>query len=83
MTENNNSFSQLEQMRGLIEQLSAYISTYHGGEVELISFEDKTVKVRLGGACIGCPLSPVTVKGWVEGTIRQFFPEIEHVETVE
>jgi len=81
MTENG--FTQTEQLKGLIEQLNAYISTYHGGEVKFISFDGKVVKVRLGGACIGCPLSPVTIKGWVEGTVRQFFPEIEHVEAVE
>ncbi len=82
MTEQANSFSQMEQLRGLIEQLSAYIATYHGGEVELVSFDGKVVKVKLGGACLGCPLSPVTVKGWVEGTVRQFFPEIESVESI-
>jgi Fe-S cluster biogenesis protein NfuA len=82
MTEQANSFSENEQLRGLIEQLSAYIATYHGGEVELVSFDGKVVKVKLGGACLGCPLSPVTVKGWVEGTVRQFFPEIERVESI-
>ena len=82
MTDQANSFSENEQLRGLIEQLSAYISTYHGGEVELVSFDGKVAKVKLGGACLGCPLSPVTVKGWVEGTVRQFFPEIERVESI-
>ena len=72
-----------DQLRGLIEQLSAYIETYHGGEVEYVSYDGKIVKVRLGGACLGCPLSPVTLKGWVEGTVRQFFPEINSVEAVE
>lgn len=77
------SYSLEDQLRGLIEQLSAYIETYHGGEVDLISFDDKVVKVKLGGACLNCPLSPVTLKGWVEGTIKQFFPEIEKVEAAE
>lgn len=76
-------FSEIEQLRGLIEQLNSYIQTYHGGEVTFVSCEDGVVKVRLGGACIGCPLSPVTIKGWVEGTVRQFFPEIKHVESVD
>ena len=31
-------------------------------------------------ACLGCPLLPSTLHGWVEGTVRQFFPEIENVE---
>ncbi len=83
MANNAPNFSLEEQMRGLIDQLSAYIETYHGGAVELISFDGKVVKVRLGGACLNCPLSPVTLKGWVEGTVKQFFPEIEKVEAAE
>ncbi len=76
------NYSTDEQLRGLIEQLDAYINHYHGGSVQLISFDGKILKVRLGGACEGCPLSPTTLHGWVEGTIRQFFPEIERVEDV-
>jgi len=73
------NYSPYEQLQGLVEQLDAYISTYHGGSVELISFDGKVVKVRLGGACLNCPLSPTTLHGWVEGTIKQFFPEVETV----
>jgi Fe-S cluster biogenesis protein NfuA len=65
-----------EQMENLIENISAYIEQYHGGSAELVSFEDDVVKVRLGGACDGCPLSTATLKGWVQGTIHQFFPEV-------
>ena len=82
MENNNLEFSAQEQMKGLIEQLDAYISTYHGGTVEMISFDGKVLQVHLGGACLGCPLSPSTVHGWVEGTVRQFFPEVEKVESV-
>lgn len=71
------------QMKALVEQLSAYIETFHGGSAEYVSFNGKVLKVRLGGACLGCPLSPSTLHGWVEGTVRQFFPEIERVEAVE
>jgi Fe-S cluster biogenesis protein NfuA len=71
-----------EKLVRLIEQLSAYIEHYHGGTVQLISFDGKTVQVRLGGACEGCALLPSTLHGWVEGTIRQFFPEVERVESV-
>ena len=80
MTENEPTFSSEEQLRGLIEQLDAYIDHYHGGSVELVEFDGKCVKVHLGGACLGCPLSPSTLHGWVEGTIKQFFPEVEKVE---
>jgi len=82
MDDNVPNYSQDEQLRGLIEQLDAYISTYHGGSVELVSYDGKLVKIRLGGACLGCPLSPSTVHGWVEGTIKQFFPEVINVESI-
>ena len=65
-----------EQMENLIQNISAYIEQYHGGSAELVSFEDDVVKVRLGGSCSGCPLSTSTLKGWVQGTIHQFFPEV-------
>jgi Fe-S cluster biogenesis protein NfuA len=80
MSDSSNQYSTNDQLNGLIEQLDAYISQYHGGTVELVSFDGKVVKVHLGGACEECPLSPTTLHGWVEGTIRQFFPEIEAVE---
>jgi len=70
-----------EQMQVLIQRLSAYIEQFHGGSVEFISFDGKVLKVRLGGACLGCPLSPNTLHGWVEGTVKQFFPQIEKVES--
>jgi Fe-S cluster biogenesis protein NfuA len=82
MEGNNPDFSVDEQMKGLIEQLDAYITQYHGGSVELVSFDGIKLKVHLGGACLGCPLSPTTLHGWVEGTVKQFFPEIEKVEAV-
>ncbi|MCE1254956.1 MAG: NifU family protein [Anaerolineae bacterium] len=74
------AYSKEQQLKGLIEQLDAYISQYHGGSVELVSLKDDHVKVHLGGACLGCPLSVNTLHGWIEGTIKQFFPEIISVE---
>lgn len=71
------------QIRALLDQLSAYIEQYHGGSVELVAFDGETLTVRLGGACLGCPLSPSTLHGWVEGTVRQFFPEVRVVEAIE
>ncbi len=71
-----------QQLRALIEKISAYIEHFHGGSVEMISFDGKQVRVRLGGACLGCPLLPSTLHGWVEGTIHQFFPDIEVVSDI-
>lgn len=72
----------LERMQALLEQINAYIEHYHGGSVELVSFDGKALKVRLGGACLGCPLLPSTLHGWVEGTVRQFFPDLEMVQSI-
>jgi Fe-S cluster biogenesis protein NfuA len=74
---------QVIRMRGLLENLSAYIEQYHGGSVEMVNFDGEVLRVRLGGACHGCPLSPTTLHGWVEGSVRQFFPELQRVEAVD
>jgi Fe-S cluster biogenesis protein NfuA len=71
-----------ERMRALVENISAYIEQYHGGWVELVSFEDNVLKVKLGGACESCRLTDTTLQGWVAGTVRQFFPEVEKIEAV-
>lgn len=70
-----------QQIKDLLERLSAYIEHYHGGNVSFLSFDGKVLRVKLGGACLGCPLLPNTLHGWVEGTVKQFFPEIERVES--
>ncbi len=68
------------QLRGLLDKLSAYVEQFHGGTVEFVSFDGKAVTVRLGGACLNCPLLPSTLHGWVAGTVHQFFPDIEVIE---
>jgi len=67
------------QLRGLLDKISSYVEQFHGGNVEFVSFDGKQLKVRLGGACLNCPLLPSTLHGWVEGTIHQFFPDVEVV----
>lgn len=81
--ENNSSAPAEERLRALIDQISAYIEHYHGGSVELVSFKENIVEVRLGGACLGCPLLPSTLHGWVEGTVKQFFPDVQVVSAQE
>lgn len=76
------TFTDEERLAALLERVSAYIEHFHGGSVEMVSFDGKVLKVHLGGACLGCPLSPTTLHGWVEGTVHQFFPDIV-VEAVE
>ena len=72
-------YTREEHIRALIEKVSAYIEQYHRGSVELVDIQGDLVTVRLGGACEGCPLLPATLQGWVAGTLRQFFPEVQVV----
>lgn len=71
-----------ERMRALINTLSDYISYYHGGAVEMVSFDGQHLTVRMTGACEGCALAPATLHGWVAGTVKQFFPDVASVEAV-
>lgn len=80
MNEPDPRYSLEERIRSLVEQIDAYIAQYHDGGVEFISFDGRVVRVRMCGACAICSLQPETLHGWVEGTLKQFFPEIEAVE---
>jgi len=54
-----------------------------GGDIDLVAVEKDTVKVRLRGACAGCPMSALTLKQGVERLIKQKVPEIKTVEAVQ
>jgi len=53
-----------------------------GGDVELVDVVDGIVKVRLTGACGGCPMSQMTLKMGVERVVKQDVPGVKSVETV-
>jgi Fe-S cluster biogenesis protein NfuA len=53
-----------------------------GGDVELIGVEDSIVKVRLTGACGGCPMSQMTLKQGIERHIRNTVSDALSVESV-
>ena len=54
-----------------------------GGDVELIEIEDGVVKVRLQGACAGCPMSQMTLKNGIEKILKKEIPEVKSVESAE
>ena len=54
-----------------------------GGDVELVDVEDNgVVKVRLQGACHGCPHAQMTVKTVIENYLKEQIPEVTAVESV-
>ena len=55
-----------------------------GGDVELVDVNDEgVVKVKLQGACAGCPMSMMTLKMGIEKVLKQNVPEIVRVESVQ
>ena len=54
-----------------------------GGDVELVDVSaDGVVKVRLKGACGGCPMSQLTLKMGIERQLKKEIPEVTSVEAV-
>ncbi len=54
-----------------------------GGDVELVDVtEDGVVKVRMTGACGGCPMAQVTLSQGIERRLREAVPELKAVEAV-
>ncbi len=54
-----------------------------GGDVEFVEMtEDGVVKVRLQGACRGCPMSQLTLANGVERVLKEDIPEVTRVESV-
>jgi Fe-S cluster biogenesis protein NfuA len=55
----------------------------HGGDVQLLGVdEDKTVRVRLQGACRGCPGATMTMKMGIERILRERVPDVKQVVAV-
>lgn len=55
-----------------------------GGDVEFIDVsDDGVVKVKLQGACAGCPMSTMTLKMGIEKVLKQNVPEVTGVENIQ
>ena len=53
-----------------------------GGNVELVEVNNGTVKLKLVGACAGCPMSTMTLKMGIERILKQEIPEVKEVVAV-
>ena len=71
-----------EKVEAALEKIRPALQAY-GGDVELVEVgEDGIVKVRLKGACAGCPMSQMTLKQGIESTLKQEIPEVKEVIAV-
>ena len=71
-----------EKVQGAIEKIRPSLQA-DGGDIELVEVsEDGVVKVRLTGACHGCPMSQMTLKIGVERILKKEVPEVKEVVEV-
>ncbi len=69
-----------DQLKKYIETEIAPLLQADGGDIELIAFEDGIVKVKLQGACHGCPGAAMTLKMGVEQRLKEKFANVKSVE---
>ena len=72
-----------EKVKDIIEAIRPNLQA-HGGDIELVGTDtDNTVKVRLQGACSGCPSAQMTLKQGVEQLLKDKVPEVKEVVAVD
>ena len=59
-----------EQIKAKLEELRGMLQA-DGGDLELVTIEEKTVKLRLRGACGSCPHATMTLKQGIERILRE------------
>lgn len=67
-----------KKMKLIIDKINPYIIS-DGGNLEFIKYEDKTVYVKLSGACADCGMLDITLKDGIEQLIKSEIPEVENV----
>lgn len=72
----------LEKVQAVLDQIRPSLQA-DGGDVELVEVTpDNIVKVRLQGACKGCPMSQMTLKMGIERILKKEIPEVKSVLAV-
>ena len=70
-----------EQVAQCLEDVRPQLQA-DGGDIELVDVINDTVKVKLKGACNGCPMSAMTMQWGVENCIKKRIPQIKKVQVV-
>jgi len=72
-----------ERVHSVLDRIRPQIQM-DGGDVELVGIDDNNVvTVRLTGACVGCPMSQITLKNGIERIIKHEIPEVVSVESAD
>ena len=72
-----------EQVKKIISEKVRPALQMDGGDIEYVGMDGKTVKVRLQGACCGCPSAAMTLQMGVLRLLKEELPEIEGVDPVQ
>jgi len=70
-----------EEVEAVVNEIRPLLQA-DGGDIELVGVEEGVVKVRLRGACAGCPGAQMTLKMAVERRLKERVPGVERVESV-
>ncbi len=70
-----------EKVENALTKVRPYLQA-DGGDVQLVDVVEGVVKVKLRGACAGCPGAAMTLKMGIEKTLKEHVPEIVRVESV-
>jgi len=70
-----------EEVEKVLDEVRPYLRA-EGGDVELVDIIGDVVKVRLKGACAGCPMSQMTIKWGVEQYLKKKIPSVVRVDAV-
>ena len=73
----------VEQIKELLDTRVRPAVAGDGGDIIFRGFRDGIVRLRMQGACSGCPSSRATLKHGVENMLRHFVPEVQAVEQVD
>jgi Fe-S cluster biogenesis protein NfuA len=71
-----------EQVEAVLSQIKPALQA-DGGDVELVDVSDGVVKVKLTGACAGCPMSTMTLRMGIERVLKEQLPDITEVVAVQ
>ena len=72
-------------MKGKVEAVLAQIRSAlqaDGGDVELVDVNEGVVRLKLKGACAGCPMATMTLRHGIEQVLKEKVPEVKEVIAV-
>jgi Fe-S cluster biogenesis protein NfuA len=71
-----------EKVEAVLNQIRPALQA-DGGDCQLVEVTDEgVVRLRLTGACAGCPMSQMTLKMGIEQQLKEQIPEVQYVESV-